>query len=53
MPKESDEIAYRTYCQDRLVVSESATEVHADNSVKDIEDAKLKKVKKPSMLIMK
>ena len=51
--EESGKNAYRTYCRDRLVVSESADEVYAEDLVIEREEPKPGKVKKPMTLFIK
>lgn len=53
MTKKSEESAYRTYCKARLVVSESADEVYADESVIEKKESKFDKFKKVMTLLIK
>jgi len=51
--KESGKNAYRTYCRERLVVSESAEKVEAEEAIEDKKDKKQNKLRKTLSLFMK
>ena len=51
--KESGKNAYRTYCRDRLVVSESAEKVEVEEAIKTKKDKKQNKLRKTLSLFMK
>ena len=51
--KESGKNAYRTYCRDRLIVSESAEKVEAEDAIKREKDKKPNKLRKTLSLFMK
>ncbi len=53
MTKDLSENSYRTYCRDRLIVSESANKIEVENKTEEIENAKIKKTKKTATLIIK
>lgn len=46
MIKEPDEVAYKAYCKDKLLVSEETTEEHADDSIQEVTEDELKNTKK-------
>lgn len=53
MTKDLSKNSYRTYCRDRLVVSESANKVYVENAIEDLEKTKIKRTKKTATLIIK
>jgi len=51
--KKSGKNAYRTYCRERLFVSESAEKVEAEEVIKTKKDKKQNKLRKTLSLFMK